>query len=49
MVRTHSDHVTMEPTRRERLLEAVTSAIDGLGGSVTSDVTTYLILARVAR
>jgi SAM-dependent methyltransferase len=48
MVRTHSDHVTMDPARREPLLKALTAAIDGLGGSVTCDVTTYLVLARLS-
>ena len=45
MIGTHSDHVTLEPERRERLLASVGAAIDAAGGTIAVDVSTYLVLA----
>jgi len=46
MIGTHSDHVTLEPARRERLLASVASIIDEAGGTIAVDVSTYLVLAK---
>jgi SAM-dependent methyltransferase len=48
LVRTHSDHVTLDPERREALLAEATAVIDEAGGLVPNDVTTYVIRARTA-
>lgn len=45
LVSTHSDHVTLEPERRERLLAAAAQVIDEAGGVVPMDVTSYLLCA----
>ena len=45
LVSTHSDHVTLEPARRERLLAAAARVIDEAGGVVPIDVTSYLLCA----
>jgi SAM-dependent methyltransferase len=42
----HSDHVTLAPERRERLLAAVGAAIDELGGSFPVAYDTLLVSAR---
>jgi SAM-dependent methyltransferase len=42
---THSDHQTLAPERRTRLLAAVAEAIDGLGGSFEMPYETILISA----
>ena len=46
MVGTHSDHVTLDPQRREALLADAAATIDAAGGVVVNDVTSYVILAR---
>lgn len=43
---THSDHHTLPPDRRQRLLSAVGDAIDELGGSFEVDYETVLVSAR---
>jgi len=45
LIGTHSDHVTLDPQRRERLLASVGAAIDHAGGTIPVDVSTYLVLA----
>ncbi|PZS19609.1 MAG: class I SAM-dependent methyltransferase [Pseudonocardiales bacterium] len=48
MVRTHSDHLCLEPSRRDALLDALGAAIDELGGTIASHYGTYTAFARVA-
>lgn len=43
---THSDHIALEPQQRAALLDAVGTAIDRLGGSITVHYETQLINAR---
>jgi SAM-dependent methyltransferase len=43
--RTHSGHLSLEPQRRERLLEAVGDAIEALGGSFEVQYETVLVSA----
>jgi len=43
---THSDHIALEPEQRAALLDAVGSAIDRLGGSITLHYETELIIAQ---
>lgn len=43
---THSDHIALEPQQRAALLDAVGSAIGGLGGSITLQYETELIIAQ---
>ena len=45
-IATHSNVLQVEPERRERMFDAFVAAIDAIGGSVTSDVGTYLFVAR---
>jgi SAM-dependent methyltransferase len=45
---THSDHQTLEPGRRDRLLAAVGEAIDEIGGSFEVAYETVLVSARLA-
>lgn len=47
LLRTHSDHLTLDPPRRETLLEAVGQAIDRIGGSLEIEYVTRLGLARL--
>ena len=42
---THSDHIALEPQQRAALLDAVGTAIDRLGGSITLHYETELIIA----
>lgn len=44
--RTHSDHQTLPPARRERLLSAIGEQIDALGGSFEMPYATVLVCAR---
>jgi SAM-dependent methyltransferase len=46
LLRTHSDHQTMAPSRREPLLRAVRDAIDELGGSFALSYEAVLVDAR---
>lgn len=46
MTGTHSDHLQLDPARRERLFAAVSEVVDAHGGSVTSEYVTYALLAR---
>ena len=48
LIQTHSDHVTLDPQRRARLVEAVAVAIDAHGGQVLTPYTTYALFARTA-
>jgi SAM-dependent methyltransferase len=43
---THSDHIALEPQQRAALLDAVGTAIDRLGGSITLYYETELISAK---
>jgi SAM-dependent methyltransferase len=43
---THSDHIALEPQQRAALLDAVGTAIDRLGGSITLHYETQLISAK---
>jgi SAM-dependent methyltransferase len=43
---THSDHIALEPQQRAALLDAVGTAIDRLGGSITLHYETELISAQ---
>jgi SAM-dependent methyltransferase len=43
---THSDHIVLEPQQRAALLDAVGTAIDRLGGSITLHYETELISAQ---
>jgi hypothetical protein len=43
---THSDHIALEPQQRAALLDAVGTAIDRLGGSITVHYETQLISAQ---
>ena len=44
---THSDHILLEPARREALIGAVVDAIDGVGGGrLVYPYRTFLLLAR---
>ncbi len=45
---TYSDHSTLPPERLGALLRAVAAAVDGLGGALRADYTTYALLARVS-
>jgi SAM-dependent methyltransferase len=47
MVNTHSDHLGLPPERRAALTAALLEVIDGLGGSIQTQLDTYLLLARV--
>jgi SAM-dependent methyltransferase len=49
MVRTHSDHLTLEPARLEQLTAALRATIDRLGGQIRSRYTTTAVFAKVAR
>jgi SAM-dependent methyltransferase len=46
LLQTHSDHQTLPPAQRERLLEAVGEAIDSLGGSFELPYQAILVSAR---
>lgn len=46
MTGTHSDHLLLAEADRPRLADAVTAAIDSLGGEITVDYGTDLFLAR---
>jgi SAM-dependent methyltransferase len=46
LLQTHSDHQTLPPAQRERLLQAVGEAIDSLGGSFELPYETILVSAR---
>jgi SAM-dependent methyltransferase len=46
LIQTHSDHIVLEPVRRDALLAAIAAAIDGAGGALTITYVTYLWLAR---
>lgn len=46
-LRTHSDHQTLPPAQREALLDAVTDAIESIGGSFAMAVETVLVSARL--
>lgn len=48
LLRTHSDHIVLEPVQREALLEAVGSVIDRNGGTLSLEHVTALWLARAA-
>lgn len=48
MTGTHSDHLLLTDTERQRLADAVTAAIDAHGGGITLDYGTELLLARRA-
>ena len=43
---THSDHIALEPEQRAALLDAIGTAIDRLGGSITLHYETELISAQ---
>ncbi len=43
---TQSDHIILEPARREKLLAAVRAAIEAHGGTITRPVVAVLFLAR---
>jgi len=46
LIQTHSDHVTLDPARREPLIAAVAAAIDAHGGQVSTPYATYALFAR---
>jgi len=46
LLRTHSDHIVLDPARREGLLEGVGMVIDDAGGSLELEYVTRLGLAR---
>jgi len=46
LLQTHSDHILLEPKRREALLDAVGGAIDRHGGALELEYVTLLGLAR---
>jgi hypothetical protein len=48
MVRTHSDHLALEPDRLDQLAAALRATIDDLGGQVRSRYTTTAVFAKVA-
>jgi SAM-dependent methyltransferase len=48
LLRTHSDHIVLDPARRQRLLKAVGAVIDRAGGSLELEYVTRLGLARPA-
>ena len=43
---THSDHQALAPARRQRLLEAVTDAVDAIGGTFDMPYATALVTAQ---
>jgi SAM-dependent methyltransferase len=45
LLETHSDHLLLEPARRERLMAAVAEAIDQLGGSIVVEYHTAMVTA----
>ncbi len=47
-MQTHSNHRLLSPDRLRALLDAVGDAIDGAGGVLPLDVTTFLVTARRA-
>jgi SAM-dependent methyltransferase len=46
LLRTHQDHILLEPERRVRLLAAIAEAINEAGGTLTMPFVTYVCLAR---
>jgi hypothetical protein len=46
LLRTRSDHITMAPAQRERVLDRVAAAIDAAGGRFEMGYETNLYLAR---
>ncbi len=45
-LQTHSDHQTLPPARRRRLLDAVAQALEELGGSFEMPYAAMLVSAR---
>jgi hypothetical protein len=48
LLRTHQDHILLDPGDQTRLLEAVGQGIDDIGGSLELPLTTFVCLARRA-
>ncbi len=44
LIATHSDHVRLPDARRRALLDAVADAVDALGGTLTYNYSTLLVL-----
>jgi SAM-dependent methyltransferase len=49
LLQTHSDHILLEPQRRDALLDAVAGVIDRHGGTLELEYVTLLCLARATR
>jgi SAM-dependent methyltransferase len=46
LLRTHQDHILLEPAQQQLLLSAISHVIDAAGGEITVDFLTRLCLAR---
>ncbi len=49
LLQTHSDHIVLEPARRDALLAAIGQVIESHGGSFELPYSTRLLLARARR